>query len=80
MTWDLKCLQCDYRDPGLVRMQEHAMQVHGYTQEDHRKARRRELGFDRYIWTMPDGKDWMEAVFTPSCGGEKGSSTVVAHE
>jgi hypothetical protein len=66
MPWDLKCLQCGYHDANLVHMQEHAMKQHGYKQEDHRKAQRREMGFDRYIWTMPDGKDWMEAVFTPS--------------
>jgi ribosomal protein L37E len=74
MPWDLKCLQCEYTDTDLVRIQEHAMAAHGYTQDDHRKAQRRKIRFDRYIWTMPDGKDWLDAVMKdpsitcPRCG------------
>jgi hypothetical protein len=80
MTWTLKCLLCSFSSHNLVEIQEHAMEEHGYTQQDHRQARRRELNFDHYTWTMPDGREWMEAKGVASCGGEKGSSTVAAHE
>lgn len=60
MPYRLKCLLCGRLDGGLVRLQEHAMHDHGYSQDDHRRSTRRYEGH-RYIWTMPDGTDWLEA-------------------
>lgn len=36
------------------------MQSHGYTLEDHRGARRREVP-GGYVWSFPDGVDWLGA-------------------
>jgi hypothetical protein len=62
----MTCLLCppsereEFSD--LVAVQEHAMREHGYTQDDHRRARRTHLGEDRIRWTFPDGSEWLEAV------------------
>jgi hypothetical protein len=54
----------------LVAVQEHAMHEHGYTPDDHRRARRSEVAPNRYRWTFPDGRTWLEAVKELSAGGE----------
>jgi hypothetical protein len=62
--WNMKCLICnEYTDNNLVRIQEHAMHEHGYTQEDHRRVTKREID-GGYIYTFPDGQDWLEATRT----------------
>jgi len=58
--YTLKCLICGHTENNLVALQEHAMDFHGYTQADHRRVSRRIVEHG-YIWTMPDGVDWMEA-------------------
>ena len=47
----------------LVGLQNHAMQDHGAHRADLRNATRRKAARDgrRYVWTLPDGRDWMEA-------------------
>ena len=40
-AYRLTCLICDHSEPGLVPMQEHAMNAHGYTQDDHQNVKRR---------------------------------------
>jgi hypothetical protein len=42
-------------------MQEHLMRVHGYTQADIRANTRRQVERG-YIFTLPDGKDWLSAT------------------
>jgi hypothetical protein len=64
--WYMKCLLCNLADVpklyrNLVEIQEHAMQDHGYTQADHRQSQRREVGTNHFIWSFPDGREWMEA-------------------
>jgi hypothetical protein len=70
--WNLTCLLCDSkitelsdrfvtRYTDLITIQEHAMNDHGYTQQDHRNAKSREITPNHYIYTFPDGKDWMDA-------------------
>lgn len=66
MAWKLKCLLCnEYEDDDLVRIQEHAMDIHGYTEEDHRRAARERIGPDHYRWAMPDGLLWLDAEREP---------------
>ena len=61
--WMMRCLLCarchDVRD--LVYMQKHVMFMHDYTVDDLRSSTKREIA-GGYIWTMPDGKDWLMAV------------------
>lgn len=57
----LTCLICGTRGNDLVRMQEHVMHEHGYKHDDHQKVTRRREG-DSYIWTMPDGTDWLSST------------------
>ena len=65
MPWTMKCLLCnDVTSTNLVEIQEHAMNEHGYTQDDHRRTTKREIENGGYIFTFPDGADWMEAVKT----------------
>ena len=65
MTYRLKCLIChQHEDTNLVRIQEHAISSHGYTQADHYGTRQREIEPGRYIFTFPDGTDWLEAIRT----------------
>ena len=66
MTYHLTCQLCE--GPGnpfttqyLVPIQEHVMSAHGYTQADLQKQTKRETE-EGYIYTMPDGKDWLTAV------------------
>ncbi len=61
MKYQLKCLLCGATDSNLVHIQEHAMNEHGYTQDDHRKVTKRATD-EGYIYTFPDGKDWLEAT------------------
>lgn len=61
MIWNLKCLICGHTDTNLVRIQEHAMNEHGYTQNDHRAVTKREIEPGHYIFTFPDGVDWLDA-------------------
>ena len=74
MKWCLKCLMCEkladlgLLDPEqadvhtcLVAIQNHVMKVHGYGLEDLFKQTRSNLGNNHYIYTMPDGVDWLEA-------------------
>lgn len=55
----LACLICGRRGDNLVAMQEHACE-HGYELEDHRRVTRRKTE-NAWIFTMPDGVDWLEA-------------------
>ena len=59
--WLERCLLCGRLATDLVVIQEHVMDDHGYSQGDLRRATKREIerGF---VWTMPDGRDWMEAL------------------
>jgi len=63
--WKMTCLLCDTKPEylDLVAIQEHAMDVHGYTQDDHRQAQRIDIGDggDHFKWAFPDGKEWMVA-------------------
>lgn len=66
--WVMRCLLCPTADQigwgaDLVRLQEHAMYDHGYSRVDLRTNTRRPGSWskDHFIWTMPDGKDWLEA-------------------
>jgi len=56
----LTCLICDEQDDDLVRIQEHVMDLHDYTVDDLRTCTKREIE-GGYIWTMPDGVDWLQA-------------------
>jgi hypothetical protein len=60
--YKLRCMICGHRGSDLVAMQEHVVE-HGYRLEDHRNVTRREIE-GGYVWTMPDGVDWLEAVRT----------------
>jgi hypothetical protein len=55
-NYRLTCLICGEKSNDLVRIQEHAMNVHGYT---HQMVIRRAI--NGYIWMMPDGSDWLLA-------------------
>lgn len=65
MAFHLTCLLCEGNKPHssqyLVPMQEHVMKEHGYTQADLQKQTKRETE-QGYIYTFPDGKDWLDAV------------------
>lgn len=71
LSWSLKCLICGFCRCSLVPMQEHAMHTHCRTLDDLRAARRREVpgGYmfrgeyldASYVWTFPDGVDWLSA-------------------
>ena len=74
MKWKLKCLICaelgelnllpkERADVHicLVSIQNHVMKVHGYGLNDLFAQTRSSLGNNHYIYTMPDGKDWLEA-------------------
>jgi hypothetical protein len=67
MMWMMKCLLCPPQSKvtwtDLVAIQEHVMRDHGYTRMDLRTNTRRPASpnKDHYIWTMPDGSDWLEA-------------------
>lgn len=51
------------RETSLVAIQEHAMHVHGYRQSDLMLTTKRlTLTGIGYIWTMPDGVDWLKAI------------------
>lgn len=59
--WALKCLICGgFSRCSLVPMQEHAMHTHCRTRDDLRAAQRREVP-GGYVWTFPDGVDWLGA-------------------
>lgn len=59
-AWALKCLICGFSRCSLVPMQEHAMHTHCRTRDDLRGARRRDVP-GGYVWTFPDGVDWLGA-------------------
>ena len=65
MTYYLTCLLCQGEKPMsskyLVPIQEHVMQEHGYTQAD-LQTQTKEQTDDGYVYTMPDGKPWLNAV------------------
>ena len=58
--YQLTCLICGHREDGLVVMQDHAVAKHGYRTADHWHATKRIVEYG-YVWTMPDGRDWLEA-------------------
>jgi len=61
--WYLECLLCGKKGKNnLVEMQEHAMNEHGYTQDDHKASTKRQSDLGAHIYTFPDGKDWMSAL------------------
>ena len=67
MSWTMRCMLCPPRKrtttDDLVGLQNHAMQAHGAHRADLRNATRRRGGpADHYVWSLPDGRDWMEAV------------------
>lgn len=62
MAYNMKCLICSYTDANLIRIQEHVMDTHHYSQPNLQRQTRRELDPGHYIFTMPDGIDWLEAV------------------
>jgi hypothetical protein len=62
MNWKLKCLLCGREDTNLVKMQEHVMSGHHRTQDDLRNTTKRQTEEISYIYTFPDGVDWMEAT------------------
>lgn len=59
--WIERCMICGEVFHNLVAAQEHVMDVHGYTQDDIRKNTKRSDG-EGFIFTMPDGRDWMHAT------------------
>ena len=66
MKYDLECLlnHCGFCHNNLVKMQEHLMSQHGFTQNDVRNQSKREIE-GGYIYSLPTfGKtvDWMKAV------------------
>ncbi len=61
MLWIMKCLICGAEDKSLVGIQEHAMNAHGYTQADHRAVTKREIEPGHYIYTFPNGTDWLDS-------------------
>jgi hypothetical protein len=61
MNYNMKCLICGHTDTNLVRIQEHAMTTHGYTQEDLRVQTRREIDLGHYVFTFSDDTDWLDA-------------------
>jgi hypothetical protein len=52
---------CGHQGGGLIAMQEHAMEEHGYTQEDHRRNTARNPKTNVWIYSFPDGVDWLYA-------------------
>jgi len=66
MKYNLECLfnHCGHTDTNLVKMQEHLMNQHGFTQADLRNQSKREID-GGYIYSLPTfGKtvDWMKAI------------------
>ena len=63
MTLYLTCLLCGKTGKNLFDMEAHAVTEHGYTQADaaQKIKREREEG-DGYIYSMPDGKDWLQVI------------------
>jgi len=73
MKWHLECLLCGAtpddllpsRHPDLVRLQEHAMEVHEVTREDLRRCMREGEETSGYTWCLPDGRRWLKATPGP---------------
>lgn len=61
-SYVLTCLICGVRMSDLGAIQEHAMDEHGYLQDDHGFAKRRTEPGGAFVWTFPDGVDWMRAA------------------
>jgi len=59
--WKLTCLLCGVTSTSLVEIQEHVMHVHHYPQTQ-LKLNTKRSGHDCYVWTMPDGVDWLQAT------------------
>jgi hypothetical protein len=59
--WRKRCLICGKRFEDLVEIQEHVVFEHDYRFGDLRNVTRREIE-NGFIYTMPDGRDWMEAT------------------
>lgn len=59
--YKLTCMICGHQGGGLIAMQEHAMEEHGYTQEDHRRNTARNPKTNVWIYSFPDGVDWLYA-------------------
>jgi hypothetical protein len=79
MAWLLKCLLCEARDQDLegaanplVRLQEHLMDSHQVSLEELRgsASRPNEEGSE-WIYTLPDGRDWLEAIRKAGDGPEE---------
>lgn len=69
-TWSLNCLLCDgWKSSDLVETQEHVMHAHGYSQRDLQLNTRRQTE-GGYIYTMPDGCDWLKATRMVNCADE----------
>ena len=70
MRWKMKCLLCPPSGNNLwwdlVSIQGHVMDVHGYSRWDLQNNTRRPFGAEtpcrHWVYTMPDGKDWMIAT------------------
>jgi len=64
--WKNTCLICGLQGGDLVAMQEHAMEEHGYTQEDHQRVTsRHDPKTNIWIYTFPDRVDWLQAERGP---------------
>lgn len=65
--WNLECLLCGHKGADLVKMQEHGMNDHGITREELGRVTRepKELTAAKYVWTLPDGRQWLKAVKAP---------------
>jgi len=61
MTYQLTCMLCGLEGRDLVRMQEHVMRYHGYSQRELQANTHRNID-GGYIYTMPDGRDWLRAL------------------
>ena len=60
MIYRLTCLICGEPGECLVKIQEHVMDEHGYTQEHLRQNTKRAI-VGGFIYTMPDGVDWLRS-------------------
>jgi hypothetical protein len=67
MHWHLRCLLCgQYESTSLTEIQEHAMAAHHYRQDALREQTRRQITPDHYVFSMPDGREWLDAARSAS--------------
>jgi len=59
--WMIQCLICGQRGYELIHMQNHAMNVHGFTLEDFQRGQTSQQNEDATYTYLMHGKPWLWA-------------------